>query len=255
MSKKKSAYTVSILKWEKHNSKKKKGHQAIMLSARFFDDDKIQLLKPLERLFFLWLLCRCGDELRSTITFTTEQVRLATGLRTSSIHDATARMHELQLFRIEKTRGLITPQDKTSHDKTSHQGTLAPEFESEKAPPAAVAAPSNAGNLIARYCDSWKARYQAAKSPPILEHHAKMMRTLMDKVGGERAAALIDAYLQMPDSWFLTKSHDIPTLMGNLNKVSQFLDTGKMLSKSEIAQTDKAVSNHNTLNALRRGEV
>lgn len=111
--------------------------------------------------------------------------------------------------------------------------------------PSGGAVPANAGSLIAHYCDQWRERYRAKKSPVILPQHAKALKGLLEQVGIDRGKSLIDGYLSMPDQWFVTKSHDIPTLIGNLNKVTQFIETGRMVTRTEVRQLDEAVAHEN----------
>ena len=120
---------------------------------------------------------------------------------------------------------------------------------------AALFAHSGVGDVIAFYCAEWKTRYRAEKSPPVTGKVAGQLKKLVEEIGSERARALIEAYLQMPDSWFVTKAHDIPTLITNLNKVSHFLDTGKLITRREVQRLDLEVTSENTLQAIRRGEV
>lgn len=112
-----------------------------------------------------------------------------------------------------------------------------------------------ANALIATYCDEWCARYRVETAPPIRPQDAAALKRLLKSVGADRATLLVRAYLAMPDSWFVTKRHDIATLTNNLNAVSQFADSGKMISKSEIRSLDSSNTNANTLQSLREGKV
>lgn len=114
--------------------------------------------------------------------------------------------------------------------------------------------PVTTRELIALYCDLWKERYNAETAPVITGAAAGRFKELA-KHGPDRARRLIEAYLQMPDSWFVTKRHDIFTLMGNINAVSLFADSGKMISKAELKDLENKVSQHNMIAALERGEI
>lgn len=50
---------------------------------------------------------------------------------------------------------------------------------------------------------------------------------------------LVSGYLQMNDSWFLTKNHDIVTLENNINKVMTFVQTGKMITTKEAGRVEE----------------
>lgn len=107
--------------------------------------------------------------------------------------------------------------------------------------------------LIALYCDHWKARYGA--SPEITGKASGQIKTLAKDLGFQKCSEMIRAYLDMPDSWFVTKGHDIPTMIGNLNLITQFLANGKIITKAQIRELDSGVNAQQTIEALRRGEV
>lgn len=107
--------------------------------------------------------------------------------------------------------------------------------------------------VISRYCDLWKERYNA--SAPISAKDAGLVKNLVKDFGAAKVIEYIEAYLQMPDAWFVTKRHDIPTLKMNLNAVAQFLETGRIFTKKEIKNLDSAISTKNMLGMIERGEL
>lgn len=100
------------------------------------------------------------------------------------------------------------------------------------------AAQKTGRDLVAVYCECWQKTYRSKKSPVIMPHHGKMLKDLGLRAGAA-AEQMIRAFLAMPDTWFVTKRHDIPTLMSNLNAVTQFIETGMMVSKSQLRDTDE----------------
>jgi hypothetical protein len=78
-------------------------------------------------------------------------------------------------------------------------------------------------DLIANYCDAWRERY--GSNPPIT-----------GKVSG-----IVTAYLSMPDQWFVTKRHDIPTMIVNLNTIAHFIETGTIITQSDLKKLGKAL--------------
>jgi hypothetical protein len=114
---------------------------------------------------------------------------------------------------------------------------------------------SGVGEVIATYCEGWKERYKSPRSPDITGKNAGLLKGLVNDLGRDRVLKLIEAYLSMPDGWFITKRHDIPTFHASLNSVALFADSGKMISKTETRQIDQAISTQNTIIALRAGEI
>jgi hypothetical protein len=117
------------------------------------------------------------------------------------------------------------------------------------------AASGQTHDLIKLYCDLWMKTYKTSKSPPITGKETGIFSKLHKDVGFERAKSLIQAYLRMPDQWFVTKRHDAVTLTANLNAISLFADNGKMISNKEIRELDKKVATQNLLDAIDRGEI
>lgn len=107
------------------------------------------------------------------------------------------------------------------------------------APPALV---PNSKDLIALYCNLWKAKYKSERSPDIRGKTAGQIVGLAKDLGHSRAETLVTAYLQMNDQWFLTKTHDIPTLLGNLPKVALFADSGQLVTKTLANQIDQSTA-------------
>lgn len=119
-------YTVTVLGWEKHNGKKKKGHANIMLSTRFFDDEKICALGLYARLVYVWLLLRCGSEAHGTCSFQARQVLVGGRFRARKVRDACSQLQELQLVRIDKFPSLKTLQDKTLQEEKRQEENIRP---------------------------------------------------------------------------------------------------------------------------------
>jgi len=101
----------------------------------------------------------------------------------------------------------------------------------------AASPPPAAGRVIKRYCEVWRDRYKSAA--PISGRAAGQIKTLFKDFGEARAIKLVEAYLSMPDSWFVTKRHDVPTLIANLAAVAHYADTGAIVTKKHIRDLDE----------------
>ncbi len=112
-------FKVTVLGWTKHNEKKKKGHQYIMLSTRFFDDHKVASLTPQQKLAYIYLLLRCGDDTQSTVVATAKQMRSACGATTLRVGSTLKALQSFQLVKIEEFQSLKTLHHKTRHHITS----------------------------------------------------------------------------------------------------------------------------------------
>lgn len=249
-------FKIRVVKWNEHNKSAKNTYKKTMVSHTIVTDAKLLSLPVGCRWLFVCLILRCGENGNDTVTLTERQVNDILSTRIGA-ENALSLLQSLQLVTFEKTALIkerkkeLKERKKEENSRREQQLPLEPENASRQDKPA----PVNASHLIAFYCDTWKVRYKAEKSPPMLPHHSKNLKTLMEQVGLERAKRLVEAYLSMPDSWFVTKRHDIPTLMGNLNAVTQFADSGKMFTRRQINQLDVSATNQQTLDALDKGEI
>lgn len=98
-------FTVTVLGWEKHNGNKKRGHTHFLLSTRFFDDAKIHSLPNCYKLAYIWILSRCGDDLKSTVSFSEVALRYAVSNLKVPIKCIEA-LQSNQLLRIDKIESL-----------------------------------------------------------------------------------------------------------------------------------------------------
>lgn len=109
--------------------------------------------------------------------------------------------------------------------------------------------------VIAVYCDEWKKRYPSHSSPIILPASAKHMKTLVEAIGIEKAKTLVTAYLQMNDKWYVTKRHDIWTLVNNIQAVQQFAESGRHITAKDAQDIEAQESLKNQIERLGSGEV
>lgn len=96
---------------------------------------------------------------------------------------------------------------------------------------------NSVGYFIAAYARHYAERYGGKTRPVITGQTTGRIKTYLADTPLERACAMIKTYCAMDDNWFVTKSHDFETFMGNLNKVSLMLDTvGSEKQKSWIEE-------------------
>jgi hypothetical protein len=147
--------------------------------------------------------------------------------------------------------------DRIGSDRGSAKeaSTKLPIPSSQKKPRKPSASPPDESTLpvVQIYCDAWNARYKSY--PPISGKVAGQIKQLVKDLGASRASELIQTYLDMTDQWFLTKRHDITTLVTNLNSVAQYADTGEQITRKDAQQADSATSMSNQLRRIEEGKV
>lgn len=258
-SKERIIYSIVISNWAKYNSKMKKGHKATLISNNFCDDSKLRVLPLSVRWMYLACLLTAGDQTSDCIEMTESQLRAV--LESSwSVPRALDALKQLQLLTYAKNEILLNRIEKKRIEenripKGQHELKVVekePIKKQAKPKPPAAISPEKINVVIAKYCELWKNRYKA--NPLISGRSAGQMRTFTKDFGADKCCELIEAFLRMPDQWFVKRRHDIPTLMNNLNAITQFLETGRMISQKEINQLDQAVAGQNLANdILERG--
>jgi len=125
----------------------------------------------------------------------------------------------------------------------------------ERLPLAPRTEEQNVGQLVALYCNLWKEKYNSPRSPDIRGKAAGQIKGLVKDLGYARVEILIEAYLQMSDTWFITKTHDVATFLDNLAKVSLFADSGKMITRSQLKQFEKKVESQELDKLIEEGRI
>ena len=255
---KKTIYKITVLNWEKWNANLKKGHQCILLSTGFLNDPKVRSQTLSGRLLFLSCLLLAGESKRSQFEVNHESLVFQSGVKSGSLESQLSRLQSFQLATYEK---IPFSQDKREEKKgkSDVKGKEGNEFsDAIQNPPIQMrkpkaSAPEGVNVVIGKYCELWKSKYQS--QAPIRGKDAGLIKTLVSDFGVYKATEFIEAYLEMPDSWFVTKRHDITTLINNLNAVAQFIETGRMFTKREVNNLDSSNTLRNTLDAIDRGEI
>lgn len=119
-----------------------------------------------------------------------------------------------------------------------------------ESPPAGapLSAAALKGDAIGRYYELWQDRYH--DRAPLMPADHKKLKDLAGSLGAENAISLIEGYFSMPDSWFVSKRHDVQSLMSNLAKVQHFIATGNVVTRRDADSVESSVSLANQLQRL-----
>lgn len=95
---------------------------------------------------------------------------------------------------------------------------------------------------IAYFCEQWAGKYKARYT--VLPKEAGLINRSFKGMGTDKFKSLVDAYLQMHDGYFLSKRHDITSLVMNVPKVSHFAQTGIKVTRHDVNHME--LQDHNT---------
>ncbi len=185
---------------------------------------KYRMLSAGAKLFWLWVLSEVARSSSRTALVHPLDISRNIHVKPGNVLRALNELVAIEWIQIVKTP--MNRLEKKRKEEKRKRGAL---------PTPSASAPA----IIPVYCDHWKNRY--GTNPPISGRIAGQLTQLTKDLGQERACALVQAYLQMPDPWFVTKRHDVSTLVTNLNAVAQFLDTGKMVTKAHVKEISDMV--------------
>jgi hypothetical protein len=118
---------------------------------------------------------------------------------------------------------------------------------------AVAKAPTKAQMLIGKYIDAWKAKH--GSKPDIMQKDAGIAKRLASALTAERAALLIDAYFEMPESYFIKAKHPLELFESRLKEIAVFADSGSFVTRRQASMFDDAASNMLLLEKVKRGAV
>ena len=117
-------------------------------------------------------------------------------------------------------------------------------IETPEKPPADLATAKigkSVNQVIARYCELWKAKYNTPVS--FSGKWTGNAKTLVKDHGLPKTIALVEAFLEMNDSWFLQKRHAFDLILTDLAKITHYAGTGVSITQTQINQVDKTLAN------------
>lgn len=268
----KNIYKITITNWEKYNKHLKKSHKAFMIPTDFFEDAKIATLSERSCLLFIRFLARSAHVCSRFITCDHQVlVRWCTGngqVVTRYLNE----LESLQLVSVEicspfkkekkgneykekgKERKLRKgTENSVVKDLNAESETKIPEVLVEEKVAHASPAANIGKNLVAVYCDLWKTRY--GSNPPLRAQDTRSLKSIGEENGFDRTVELLEVFLRMNEDWFLKKRHDLATFANNLTAVAQYSKSGRVITKQDLNTFERKVSNQQTLDALRKGEI
>jgi hypothetical protein len=108
-------------------------------------------------------------------------------------------------------------------------------------------------DLIATYCEEYK--HRKGTNPVIDGANQAAATRAVKALGLDRAKSLIPTYLDWSDQWFVKRGHDLITFAGNLNRIVEKHDTGRVTTSIEAKHAEQGDFYRNQLERIERGEL
>ncbi len=241
--------TITIKNWGKYQPRKDyKKPTWFALNNRILEDSDFFSFEPEEFKVWIYLLCQASQHSCGKIRLNLEHAKRICNLSEKIVRSTLAKLLKINVICTDSVRdlyGIRTPHNITEHNNTiqgeacTENGGSKSTRKSKNLQPANAAAHEGVNEVVGLYCKLWKERYQ--DNPVIRGKTAGQLRSLVKDVGKNKALLLIEAYLRMPDQWFVTKRHDISTFEANLNSVTHFLATGKIVTRLALKSLEEKV--------------
>lgn len=113
--------------------------------------------------------------------------------------------------------------------------------------------PNYSFELVEHWKAAFRTRYK--EDPHAMPKDFASAKNILKAVPIEHAKILVTAYFEMNDHWYLTKRHDLATLLGNINAVQVYLGTGQTLNRIQIQQQEKHSATLSQLERIEKGLV
>jgi len=254
---------IIINNFEKHNPPTSKGRCWWFKFANdFFDDDKISLLNSIEKLVWVFFICRASKGTpRGTFLLSRKLIRTHVPEAEKDLIRTLKKFKSLQIVTIKSdlNRYLsgsgIGTADKIREDKIREDKIREDKIIGEQEIPATpYEGTPRTNEMVATFCQHWKLRY--GENYRIQQKEISALKRLFKDCGSMTMLDRIcKAYLGMNDSWFLNKRHDVITLESNFAKVSLYEQNQKSLSQAEIKSLDRREAAASLLQRVKDGEI
>jgi hypothetical protein len=242
-------YRIQVLGWEKHNSKKKKGHQYIYVSTRFFDDAKIRMLPTCGKLLYLGLLLRCGDVASNSVECSHDVLVMLSGGRGVVVSRLLDQLQSFQLVTYEKT-ALIEYNIKEKNIKEKKMKGISREV--DKLP---TLAPKNSElnkQIWDSYSESYRTRYKVdpTRNATVNGQIAQLAKRL-----GDEAIDVVKFYVMHNDTFYVSKAHSVGLCLKDAEGLRTQWARGHQITRAGLKRFENQVGQQELLNAIDRGEV
>lgn len=92
-------------------------------------------------------------------------------------------------------------------------------------------------SIIATYCELFKTKY--GSTAEINGKQAGMLGALVKSRSLEKATNLLENYFSLPDAYLVQRCHPVEMIHANMNRITVFRDTGRVITKAQAHEVDK----------------
>lgn len=234
-------YNIEILGWEKYNKKSTKNMPSVMISKRFFDDAKIQILPPSGKLLYLFLLLRRGDHDTNLYGCSHEDAVNSAGGRGVLVATLLDQLQSLQLLKYEK----LLP-NRIEKNRIEEKLKEVPARSKIKRPPEEKEANKI---LWSAYFEAYKKRYNVE---PVRNASVNAKISQLAKRLGADAIPVVEFFLQHNGAFYLQQTHAIGLCLKDAESLHTQWLKGKAVTGTMARDFEKRQEATNQIEYFRR---
>jgi hypothetical protein len=259
---------IEILNWEKFNPRKDlKATSWVRLQNSIFEDHQFFDFDHSEICFWIYLISLASKKQNGTVLLNLAHAERIGRFSIETIHSAIQKLSNIDCVQKHSEHVTSTSRARTTTNERTNNETDAHERNDDetnanvtdtrthvtntksKTKPSAESASADLGKqsseVIARYCELWKARYKTNIS--FSNKWAGNAKTLVKDHGKARAIELVEAFMEMNDRWFLDNRHSFDLLLTKLASITHYAGTGVVVTQTQLNQLDKTQANKTAL--------
>jgi hypothetical protein len=242
---------VTILKWQEHNPKHKKGYGSFMFYNGFFNDPKVAQLKLIDVMLFIYMLCVASESSSNSFDIHVKSLPKQFRISTKSLQSCLAQLQSLQLVTFQKKPSLIIKynriKDKENRIKDNFSG-------GQKTP---TSVPENLDPDLNKkiwdaYDESFQKRYRV---PPTRNASVNSIIAQLGKRLGEDAVEVVKFFLTHNDTFYVSKVHSIGLCLKDAEGLRTQWLRGVQVTKPGLKRFENAVQNQELLDAVEKGKI
>lgn len=217
-------YNVTILKWNEHNPKHKKGYSYFKLSNAFFSDPKIARLKPIEVNLFIYLLCIMSESSTNQCQIHVKSVPKQFRISARMMQNCLSQLESFQLVSVEKQ-----PLIKDNISKVT---------EGSKTPPVKPKS-ENKVPITREAWESYRKCYLANYGIEPLRNAKTnaQISQLVTRLGKQDAPLVIEFYFKVQNDYYSNKKHPVDCLLKDAEELrTRWLTGDTKLKTSRFTQ-------------------
>lgn len=258
-------YKVTILDWEKYQKQKTgdlKSYPWFKFYTRTMHDNIVYRMSGEQFKIWVTMLSVCAENGSSTIEVSPENMARMCRVYSKNVLGTLLLLEQNQYITcspIALTRREEKRRDKTRKDKTRISPKGDGGCDLKIAPPEKIVLEILPKEVLKpKLSDVYKTEFLkkwGKEPPPLNARVATMFKKLETEYGFEISQNVIKHYFVMNDSYYIKNFHPVGLLVTQAHQIFSSMTTGRVMTRSSIANIENSSSIREAMKAVDRGEI